>query len=180
MANTWAGTPTNALVEKRAVYDAVVNAGVAMWAGAEPSPSWSADDTVPTWNELAAAVALDSGYPTGLDCPSKSECSTWFTDPTPVIDSCSAAGGILQAICYFDTGYNCNSVRVQVYDDLDQFITSRDVETEPDTAGYDEAFSLAAGNYYFKVIPYSLGSPPASGVQGDFCQTPSTVEVISF
>lgn len=172
MANTWLGTPLNGLTEKRAIYDAVENEGIAVWVGGTaPTPSWATDDTVCTWTELAAAVVLQTSHPTGASCPSRTEAATWFDAPDPTVSSCVATGGVGTANITFNTNADCQSVRIRVFDDLDQLVTSRDINT-PGASSEDEDFGLAAGDYYFTVTPYSL--PNQGGTTGSACRAPST------
>lgn len=79
MADTWAGTPDAALCEEQALADAEAN-GIIGWK-TDPGAGWDTSHKAVTWDTLATYVNLDAGHPTGSDCPTKAEVSTWATPP---------------------------------------------------------------------------------------------------
>lgn len=91
----------------------------------------------------------------------------------PVIDSCLSAlddiGTPTAIEIYWDAGYNCDSVIVELVNDTtDAVAASRNVDTTPDTTGYMESFT-ATGTYYGRVRPFS--DDGQSGVEGTACTT---------
>lgn len=89
----------------------------------------------------------------------------------PVIAACSASDGSLGRIHVdFDTGDNCESARVELYNDADQLIETATVDTSPNTANFRHTFeSLSSDTYYALVVPFSGDN--LGGSSGTACPT---------